>query len=504
MPMTLRAFFPVFTLFVAASGFLHASGIPLDPADYNIVLDGSGASGPGNYADGTSTAVLALSPDPSELVSTNGGSASIEMTYYFTVNAAVSDVPVDLIVSAPQYLFINDAPLAQSAQWGATSQITMTAFDSNFNDYTYQFNSLDCFKIGGNTNTVCPDGFVQYTDSSFQFEVLTNEESRISMNVDVNFPNGGTAEAYVDPFISFDPSFDSTGYSLSFSDGISNAAPTPEPSTVMLLACGLLMFWMGRRRFARGRVLSLAGWFLAGSTAAMAAGSGLPAEDPFTSCVSGALGTAGGTDSCSQSDANGSDYLSLTLLPFAGLSSNATIAGGVIDSFSGFGVLNYSFEVVGGTPGDEVPLLISTNLLTSVSGGGGDGYAFSEILVSTALANNLGEVACTATSNGCLGAFPSDFSGTFTVDATSGTFDTVHLEIEASASPVQAFGESAFASADPLIYVDPSFADAADYSIIQSDGVGNGTSSTPEPGTLLLMCCTATLLLPARRCFRRA
>jgi hypothetical protein len=241
------------------------------------------------------------------------------------------------------------------------------------------------------------------------------------------------------------------------------------------------------------------GWLFAGSAVATATGA-LPSPVSVTQCESGQLGFAGdGISSCSQADGNGSDYFTVSLLPFAGLSSYATVTGGVIDDFSGFGVLNYDFEVIGGTPGDDVPLLISTNLLTSVSADGGDGYAFSEILVSTALANNLGEVACTATSNGCLGEYPSEFSGTFGVNATSGTFDTVHLEIEASASPIPTAGASAFASADPLIYVDPSFAGANNYSILLSDGVGNATSATPEPGTLMLMCGCLPLLFFARR-----
>jgi hypothetical protein len=68
------------------------------------------------------------------------------------------------------------------------------------------------------------------------------------MNVSVNFPTGGIGKADVDPYISFAPGFDSTGYSLSFSDGISNAPLAPEPSTMWLSACRLLAAWMARRR----------------------------------------------------------------------------------------------------------------------------------------------------------------------------------------------------------------------------------------------------------------
>lgn len=241
-------------LALAPMGILRAAGITLDPADYYVQLDGSGpGSGPGQYSDGTSVAKLYTQPDPSVFVSTNGGSSLIELTYFFDVGYSLSDLPVEVIINAPQYLFANDAPLSQPSQWGMTSQITATAFDSSFNDYDYEFNSLDCFKVGGATNIVCPDGFIQYTPTQIKLEVLTNEEARISMNVAVNFPTGGTAEAYVDPYITFDPGFDATGYSLAFSDGISNDSPTPEPSTIVLSGFGLVAAWVARRRFGSRR-----------------------------------------------------------------------------------------------------------------------------------------------------------------------------------------------------------------------------------------------------------
>jgi hypothetical protein len=234
----------------------------------------------------------------------------------------------------------------------------------------------------------------------------------------------------------------------------------------------------------------------------VAMASGLPAAtilpDPtaVTTCDSGQLGEIVGTTGCSQSDANGSDSLAATFLPFAGLSGSANVGGGVLESFGGVAALNYSFEVVGGSPGDVVPLLIFANLSTSVSSGG-DGLGFSEILVSTALSTNVGEVVCAQTSEFCVGVTASNFSGAFGVNATSGTIDQIHLEIEVSVAPILPNGESATAFADPLIIVDPSFANADLYSIVVSPGVGNA-SAVPEPGTPALVACCLPLLLWAR------
>ena len=238
-----------------ATGILRAD-ITLDPAQYSAQFGGQVAgAAPGDYSDATSVADISTQPDPSAFVSTNGGTSIIQLLYYFDVNYSLTGVPVEVVINAPQYLSASAAPLSQASEWGMTSQLIGISYQSidggPVSDYDYQSDVLNCEKIGGDTNIICPDGFIQQSPTQMKLDVLTNEEALISINVAVNFPTGGIAEAYVDPYITFDPSFNSTGYSLSFSDGISNLASTPEPSTIVPSACGLLLVWIWSARKAK-------------------------------------------------------------------------------------------------------------------------------------------------------------------------------------------------------------------------------------------------------------
>lgn len=254
--------------------------------------------------------------------------------------------------------------------------------------------------------------------------------------------------------------------------------------------------WQGRYG-----ILVAAG-MLAGALSAQAAPV-LPNFTALTQCSSGQQGITGGSAGCTQSGSDGSDSTSFTVSPFSSLTAQAAVVGGVPD---GFAVLNYSFEVVGGNPGDQVPLLIATGLsaITSVGPAISDGYAFSEIVVSTGLAG-ANETICSVGC--CAGTGETSFSGVLDATAASGTIDTVHLEVEASSQSLPGLGITSSASADPYIYVDPSFAGASNYSILVSPGVGNAlpsSTATPEPGSLWLVPIAMGAILAERLRRRRA
>jgi hypothetical protein len=200
---------------------------------------------------------------------------------------------------------------------------------------------------------------------------------------------------------------------------------------------------------------------------------------------------------CSQTLAGGADSLSYNLGPVPSLTATASAVEDPLSDVAYSAILSvaYSFEVVGGKPGDVVPLLIATDMSTSDTGDA-NAYAFIDVITGlgggSALYCSVGGAGTPCAS--------SSFSGTISASAASGAADTLTLEVSAGAALLDGiFTSSSSASADPYIYVDPSFAGAANYEILVSPGVGNSPVATPEPGTLLLIFVLSPLVLVARR-----
>jgi hypothetical protein len=202
---------------------------------------------------------------------------------------------------------------------------------------------------------------------------------------------------------------------------------------------------------------------------------------------------------CSQTLTGGSDSLAYNLPPGPSLSVTAAAVEDPLSNlaYSANLRVSYSFEVFGSQLGDTVPLLIATDLSTSETG---YANAYASIAVATSLGGS-SALYCSVAS-GFVPCAATSFSGDVSVSATSGTVDTLTLEVSAGASLLQDIvTSSASASADPFIYVDPSFAGAANYEILVSPGIGNSSSmaATPEPGTLLLILVISPLMLLVRR-----
>jgi hypothetical protein len=232
-----------------------------------------------------------------------------------------------------------------------------------------------------------------------------------------------------------------------------------------------------------GFAVALVGVAIGGSDARA---NSLPAGTGFVSC---ATPSGGITDPVSCN--GGADSGLVTYAPFAGVSGSAN-GQGLVDEAGLFGALNYSFEVIGGTVGDVVPIDIDASLQAIPNS---IGNVFSEILVSAA--SNDGVTIC---NTGCADA-ATGFAGTLHVNALSGTVYTnaVHLEVDVIGALGNSFN-GGMASADPYLFVDPSFLNAGEYSIEVSSNIGNvPEGGVPEPATWAMLLIGSAALLALRR-----
>jgi hypothetical protein len=212
------------------------------------------------------------------------------------------------------------------------------------------------------------------------------------------------------------------------------------------------------------------------------ADSGVPAATSLVDCTADDGSHTGGTSSCAVDHSTAS----VSTLPFVLLTASAAYGGGTPASSGGFVVLNYNFEVVGGTQDTVVPVDIDALLRQmTVNGSVAPAYGFAEVIVNTPRSATSAVICSSECANSA-----TSLDATLQVDvlADEAGSNTIHLEVEALAGGYADIPpNSAFASADPRIYVDPGFAGADAYSIVLSDGVGNGIAAVPEPGSLGLM-----------------
>ena len=225
------------------------------------------------------------------------------------------------------------------------------------------------------------------------------------------------------------------------------------------------------RTLASAAVLGVAA--LAASGQAARAVTILPAFNGTTECVSGALVV----DNAGPCTAGGA-AANFTPSPFAGVTASAI--GGPSISNGGLAFLTY-FYTIDGPNTDPVTVDIFTNLSTSVAGGPNN-VAFASLF------DTEGHQICAILGSiGCNGVGGVVNAGELTEQETPGLVYSIELEVEAST--VGGAGNTAFASADPLIIVDPTTLNAGLYSIRLSAGVGNGLppSGTPEPAAWVAM-----------------
>lgn len=230
---------------------------------------------------------------------------------------------------------------------------------------------------------------------------------------------------------------------------------------------------MKARSLGRTALVACGALVATAGISAKAATVALPDVSSSVTAITNDPTTTVTTDPSSVSVPNASG--SITISPFVNIQTTSTGLGGNLGGQSAESLLTYYFAAIGGTPGSAVTVDVQTNLMTSALGAA---YAFSEIDVGPTLE----ETVCTDTSQ-CTN---SQFNGTLQLTVNSGTAVQVHFEVISETNV--AFTGTASASADPMISIDPSTLNPQLYSIILSDGVGNGLplTTTPLPAALPL------------------
>lgn len=169
---------------------------------------------------------------------------------------------------------------------------------------------------------------------------------------------------------------------------------------------------------------------------------------------------------------------------------NGCGTGGAID-------LTYYFAVTGGNVGDPVNVAVDGILRAAMSANNTGSESESGTYASLTL-SAYGNNYPAALGNFCLGpcSISQSWAGTLNVPMNSGDIGTIDLNIITSLDegisgcpgPSCLLGSgSAFAYADPYIYIDPSTTNAGLYGIVVSQGIGNSPLATPEPSSLVLL-----------------
>lgn len=192
--------------------------------------------------------------------------------------------------------------------------------------------------------------------------------------------------------------------------------------------------------------------------------------------------SAPGTLSESNGAAQVGSTISLYPSPYMSISGSASSSSLLTEARAvGSVQLSYQFEFVGPTTHATIPVFVSG---TGSTGGSATGQASFSSLQSSILITgpNLSAIFQEVSGTGAPGSFILDqLAG-----LTPNSIYTVTLNVMGSADA--AIGTASFfATVDPIFTIDPTFADADQYSIFLSPNVGNVVTSVPEPPTWAMM-----------------
>jgi len=183
-------------------------------------------------------------------------------------------------------------------------------------------------------------------------------------------------------------------------------------------------------------------------------------------------------------------------LPNAFLFGDASMAPNVDVSVNA--QFHYYYEVVGPASTVPIPLIFTGTLSVGVTGQAGANMSANAQVESDqclagfgcTVASGMANVAECFLSLSVTDSCSASVTGTlmhFSVDPNTeyGIYETIGVSGHGNTSSVLMTG---FASNDPIISIDPSFAGAGNYQILLSNGIGNSADvATPEPATFALV-----------------
>jgi len=211
----------------------------------------------------------------------------------------------------------------------------------------------------------------------------------------------------------------------------------------------------------------------------------VPLSVPFSQItLSGAAACPNHTNRCDESDTAQAGSLEMAFYDGAGELTESpqfllvrahALVGEVVHNGAS---LQYEFEW-SGPSGTPIPTDIDMVLQTFSDGLESTGSAGVEVSTVNGPGFVGEQLFCSNTS-----CSNNDFSGTVRFMASPNTVYVVSEGVGAFAEGGTLSGSGASASIDPYIHIDSSFADAGNYQLLLSDGIGNdpvGTSGSPVP-----------------------
>lgn len=207
------------------------------------------SSATATLTSGSSSATATASPNPNPDVSVEASVgkegealALAEMTYYFipTYATGQTGLPVDAIINLSGSITqsITSSLNGANVEFGVPGNESYLA-----HIYCGEFNCN-----GTSFNIAMPETLLTGTQYLLTIVVQISADTLVEGSSGTSDSQSGS----VDPFIAFAPTFDSTGFQLNFSPGISNDPSTPLPATLPLFASGLgalgLLSWRRKRK----------------------------------------------------------------------------------------------------------------------------------------------------------------------------------------------------------------------------------------------------------------